>query len=504
MQERVEALGKALNGLVDRWRNLDDQTKKRILTFAAIVAAIGPVLLIIGKLIAAVKVLAAVFTLLVSPVGLTIAAIAALAAAAAYVYANWESFSDRFKNLWARIHNFMARILQNIIRSINNFVKKASFGLIDLGLDDFKLKMKEISDPKPFGSFGDAMKKTLKDLGVDTGALTAKLKKGKEALTGLNEEGQKTETIFTKAGKGLSEYKKELLEIAAARGKDLGVLEKINSVLAKTFSLSAQSRQLTSVTSLNTDLPEVPQLASGPGNVQKLKGAFTSLGDVALGVFDRIGAKMDGGLTNSLRNLGDKIAALVDTITTAFSGILNVMDGIFDNQLARIDERYEKERAAINANITDETLRAEKLKALEEKTQKQRAVVEKKKAKVAKARAIFESIINTAVAVTSVIANPILAAIVAGLGAAQTAIIAAQPLPALQDGGLLYGDTLFRGGEYPGASINPEVVAPLDRLEDIFARSGARDIRVYGEIRNEVIALSNERAVNQRVRRAGF
>ncbi len=58
----------------------------------------------------------------------------------------------------------------------------------------------------------------------------------------------------------------------------------------------------------------------------------------------------------------------------------------------------------------------------------QQEAIEKQQAKQAKARAIFESIVNTALAVTSLLANPP-AAIAAGItGGIQTAIIAAQPL----------------------------------------------------------------------------
>ena len=58
----------------------------------------------------------------------------------------------------------------------------------------------------------------------------------------------------------------------------------------------------------------------------------------------------------------------------------------------------------------------------------QQEAIEKQQAKQAKARAIFESIVNTALAVTSLLANPP-AAIAAGItGGIQTAIISAQPL----------------------------------------------------------------------------
>jgi len=55
------------------------------------------------------------------------------------------------------------------------------------------------------------------------------------------------------------------------------------------------------------------------------------------------------------------------------------------------------------------------------------------------------------------------------LGAANTAI---NQIPALASGGLAYGDTLAQVGEYPGASSNPEVIAPLNKLKSILGDSG--------------------------------
>ena len=42
-------------------------------------------------------------------------------------------------------------------------------------------------------------------------------------------------------------------------------------------------------------------------------------------------------------------------------------------------------------------------------------------------------------------------------------------LPKFADGGIAYGPTVGVFGEYPGASNNPEVVAPLNKLKDLIA-----------------------------------
>ena len=39
-------------------------------------------------------------------------------------------------------------------------------------------------------------------------------------------------------------------------------------------------------------------------------------------------------------------------------------------------------------------------------------------------------------------------------------------MPALASGGIAYGETMAVVGEYADARTNPEVIAPLDRLQD--------------------------------------
>lgn len=63
-------------------------------------------------------------------------------------------------------------------------------------------------------------------------------------------------------------------------------------------------------------------------------------------------------------------------------------------------------------------------------------------------------------------------AIAAGYVAAQQAVILAAAIPKFKDGGIAYGPTLGIFGEYSGASNNPEVVAPLDKLKAIIGFEG--------------------------------
>jgi len=75
-------------------------------------------------------------------------------------------------------------------------------------------------------------------------------------------------------------------------------------------------------------------------------------------------------------------------------------------------------------------------------------------------------------------------------------------LPMMADGGLFTGASLAMVGEGSGtSSINPEVVAPLDRLQDMM---GATQVQVTGKISGRDILLTSERNAIDRNRVRGF
>lgn len=91
--------------------------------------------------------------------------------------------------------------------------------------------------------------------------------------------------------------------------------------------------------------------------------------------------------------------------------------------------------------------------------------------------------------------------VAAGFIAAQQATIIAAAIPKFADGGLAYGPTLGIFGEYAGASHNPEVVAPLDRLQALLGiGDGRRGGKVKFEIKGRRLVGVMEKEYNYRKR----
>ena len=99
----IEKIVAKIQQLVTYLNGLDDKTKENIIRVAAVVAAVGPALLVLAKVVSIVstvmqvlKVLATIIGLIASPIGIVVAAIGALVAAFVIL---WNK-SEAFRNFW--------------------------------------------------------------------------------------------------------------------------------------------------------------------------------------------------------------------------------------------------------------------------------------------------------------------------------------------------------------------------------------------------------------------
>ena len=77
-------------------------------------------------------------------------------------------------------------------------------------------------------------------------------------------------------------------------------------------------------------------------------------------------------------------------------------------------------------------------------------------------------------------------------------------IPPFADGGMVSGATLAMVGEGAGTSaINPEVIAPLDKLQGMIGNAGGQ-VEVVGKISGADILLASDRAQGNRKRTRGY
>ena len=127
----------ALAGLAKRFAALDDGTKRIIIIFAAVAAAIGPVLMVVGKVTSGVGSLVGAIgkvgpvlkgaggafkafstVLLANPIFLVIAAIVALVAAIWLIWDNWDEVSKLLEGAWNWLKDTATNIFGGIADAI--------------------------------------------------------------------------------------------------------------------------------------------------------------------------------------------------------------------------------------------------------------------------------------------------------------------------------------------------------------------------------------------------
>jgi len=126
------------------------------------------------------------------------------------------------------------------------------------------------------------------------------------------------------------------------------------------------------------------------------------------------------------------------------------------NQLIAIDNLETKELRALQKQGLGEEELADRQQKIREESDRRRAEILTKQAVADKNAALIQAAINTAVEVTKVISNIPLAVIVAALGAAEIAVIAAQPIPEFHEG----KKSELKSGEISAVILESESVIP--------------------------------------------
>lgn len=116
-------LVQVINDLLAKFNNLSPATQSTIVTFAAVAAAVGPVLLVVGQLITAfgaiMPVLAGFGSVAGAPV---IAALAAIAAAGYVLYTAWTENWGGIQEVVGRVVGYIQAIIQMGLNFINGFM----------------------------------------------------------------------------------------------------------------------------------------------------------------------------------------------------------------------------------------------------------------------------------------------------------------------------------------------------------------------------------------------
>jgi tape measure domain-containing protein len=428
----VATLSAGLQKLVDGFKSLNPETQGFIVKAGLLVAALGPAIFIVGKLISTfgaligttrlimttVKNLSTVISgafakILANPaiLGVTLA-IAAIGAIALYVYDNWQAFSDRFKNIWINIKNSVMQGVTFVLGKLDSLQKALGLDLFDLsGMTKYQEEQKIVAaEFKTIGETVDSLKGKFKSLFMAAPG---------KATGGGGTEGT-GELVFGDGG--------------APTGGGTGGGEGVGAAL-------------------NTPIDTVnllPTLDLLPDKLESISAANERLKQTNEDV-----ANSFNKITPAVKSAADMLTPMQAILVEGINTFADLAAGGFES-MKELAQAVKKSVAEIIGNLI--------------------------RMFVAKALAgLPPTPFMLAIA-------PAIAALAGNLGKSLIMKIGA---PKLAEGGLAYGPTMATVGDNRNARVDPEVIAPLSKLKSMMGDmgvGGTLETRISG---NDLIILLN-------------
>lgn len=174
LKEILKGLGDTIANITSWFANLTDNQKRFILTIVGIVAAVGPLLFMIGKAIKIIRIMRITLLTLNAVGGPVFWIIAAIAALAFLIYSNWDGIKEFFVDIWNDVvvrfkwaWSNLKRMWSDLVNFFKDLYKKwendVQVGLLGFKIYwlEFKNWLQELMDSLTFGLFKDNNKISL-------------------------------------------------------------------------------------------------------------------------------------------------------------------------------------------------------------------------------------------------------------------------------------------------------------------------------------------------------
>ena len=564
----VEKIGEFFTNLTEKFKALSPTTQKIILAFVGIVAALGPIIAIIGTLMTLAPAIGAAFTVMMGPIGLIVAA---LAAVAYVIYNNWAGIKAaivKVANYFIELYNESLLVQMGVNFLIGVF--KTAFATAKFMVKNIITVFKALGTAvmNIFGSIGD----------IIMGVLTLDIEKIKKGFSGI---GNAMKDSFNQYVDGIKENAQELADTVADNVNEALTLKKIDPIVIpieteeeKAEAAAVDPAKVTTLPPAN--LPMNPVLDQE--GVDKLKQLNEDINNALLtsdaksyqarkqettAYYDNLIGQVQEGSEREKALQQAKTDTLAQMEMDENARILEVKQKIADATNASDEEQKALEIQRIKLHYDglrllaaeDNLLTAEQQAAFDAaQLEAEAAVYEQKKVNFlgfmmsmqtatdlmnkiggqidASFGAIGNSITkmfggaesatgafigklakdsldiighNLSISMSNSVTGatesaksfgPAAAFVLPALIAGATALISGT-FAKFADGGIVSGPTMGLVGEYPGARSNPEVIAPLNKLQGMIGGAGgAANVNVTGSVRvdGQDLLIAIERA----------
>ena len=503
-----------ISNMVTWFQNLSPTTQKVIVVIASLAAAIGPVLTVGGKLLAMLPLIKAAFTAMTGPIGLVISALVALGAAfvsarqqqaefarqqaeqarQARQGAQDKTYNDTYNEYSRPIYSdddLLAKeraITQQWV-TLREQYKKGNKELTTaqaqelnllhqtrLAITDIRTQRKRSAEDAAAmqAQYNNSLKQTTTGA-AEANGIIGQLQRQIRALEESLGNAKTVEEIAATNAQ-IAELRDELSRLQDIKPEDLKPIEKLEPILASDFEIefpapklkmdgiklavSEYSQQMSEIFSFvreglmgwadNTSTYLAKNLSATVEMVENYTTALTNKGWNFTAALDHVSQTVASTMQRFDQQvsqfLADSIVAAADALGKVIAGDLG-----FGGLMKAILTQFANFLKNIGAQLIEFGI----------------------------------MIIAFKSALKSVLANP-WAAI--GIGAAMvaaaaimTALInknAQESVPALATGGLAYGKTLALVGDNPNAIADPEVIAPLSKLQAMLPSGGGQNIKL--------------------------
>lgn len=311
----------------------------------------------------------------------------------------------------------------------------------------------------------------IKDIGIEGKAFVAAMQATAQTMSAPVKVKERDTTFDYK--KNAVDIASEKLDLAKEYAKDLQeefqkAGKTLDDELAKSMAGVPDLEQALKIAQVRQDIKDLSKelregIYSGVKNIassaDRMVNAFSQMQDV-LGDEDATAWEKVMAVWNTMINTVDSIMSVVQTIEN-ISEVAKKLSGAKEENASA-----EEEALGIIGTKAAEVAANEAAAAIEIATSKaktQAATTEM----AAKSTAAYASIPFVGVGLAS-----------GQIAAMQSLITAASNVPQFANGGIVSGRTLAEVGEYPGASSNPEVIAPLSKLKDMIGGGSVSRIKV--------------------------
>ena len=476
------------NGLLQKFSELSPTTKKLIVVLAGIAAALGPVLYILGTLVTLAPAIGTALTVMMGPIGLIVAGLTAISVV---IYKNWAGIKSalvKIGNYFIDLYNNSLPIQLAVNSLIANFKNMLAVGKFVFSTFSTIIKTFANNFITLFKGIGDII------VGVFTFDKDKIVQGFSDLANGLkNNFTTAFDAIKTDAsilgGSVVDNFNEALQQKTIAK-----------IVIPVEMAVSGAGTNTSTDVGGGGGVPTRPMATSAMEGISGA-GIQTPISDMVAADNERLPTVLGEqqaifmGFTMSFKTAMDSVKRISGAVSQSFSQIGNSIANAFGGAQSALGA-FLGTLAKDALKIVGHNLSISMSNSITGATQSAKSFGPA-------AAFVLPALIAGATALISGAFSGIKGGGGGGRrggggsGSSYTGGNPAGGATAFANGGIISGPTMGLVGEYPGARQNPEVIAPLNKLQSIIGKSrNGGNINVSGEVRvdGQDLLIAIERA----------